>query len=89
MNRTRVMIVDDHQVVRAGLKTLINGQPDLSVVSSSSSSARFEAAQQSDRVTRMAKAPQRSPIGTRSTVYAAVPILRQSFDRGLPSAPWR
>ena len=32
MNRTRVMIVDDHQVVRAGLKTLINGQPDLAVV---------------------------------------------------------
>ena len=31
MNRTRVMIVDDHQVVRAGLKTLINGQPDLAV----------------------------------------------------------
>ena len=29
MNRTRVMIVDDHQVVRAGLRTLINGQPDL------------------------------------------------------------
>jgi hypothetical protein len=29
MNRTRVMIVDDHQVVRAGLRTMINGQPDL------------------------------------------------------------
>ena len=37
MNRTRVMIVDDHQVVRAGLKTLINGQPDLSVVTEASS----------------------------------------------------
>ena len=31
MNRTRVMIVDDHQVVRAGLRTMINGQPDLAV----------------------------------------------------------
>ena len=37
MNRTRVMIVDDHQVVRAGLKTLINGQPDLAVVTEASS----------------------------------------------------
>jgi DNA-binding NarL/FixJ family response regulator len=31
------MIVDDHQVVRAGLKTLINGQPDLAVVTEASS----------------------------------------------------
>jgi two-component system, NarL family, invasion response regulator UvrY len=37
MNRTRVMIVDDHQVVRAGLKTLINGQPDLTVVTEAAS----------------------------------------------------
>ena len=37
MNRTRVMIVDDHQVVRAGLKTLINGQPDLAVITEAGS----------------------------------------------------
>ena len=37
MNRTRVMIVDDHQVVRAGLRTLINAQPDLAVVAEATS----------------------------------------------------
>ncbi len=37
MNRTRVMIVDDHQVVRAGLRTMINGQPDLAVVAEAGS----------------------------------------------------
>jgi len=37
MNRTRVMIVDDHQVVRAGLRTLINAQPDLAVVAEANS----------------------------------------------------
>ena len=28
----RVMLVDDHTVVRAGLKLLINNQPDMTVV---------------------------------------------------------
>src|SRR5678815_992486 len=37
MNRTRVMIVDDHQVVRAGLRTMINGQPDLAVIAEAGS----------------------------------------------------
>ena len=37
MNRTRVMIVDDHQVVRAGLRTMINGQPDLAVTAEAGS----------------------------------------------------
>ena len=37
MNRTRVMIVDDHQVVRAGLRTMINGQPDLQVIAEAGS----------------------------------------------------
>jgi DNA-binding NarL/FixJ family response regulator len=32
MNKTRVLLVDDHEVVRLGLMTLINDQPDLQVV---------------------------------------------------------
>ncbi len=31
-NKTRVMLVDDHTVLRAGLRALLDGQPDLTVV---------------------------------------------------------
>jgi two-component system, NarL family, invasion response regulator UvrY len=32
MNKIRVMIVDDHEVVRTGLRTMLNSQPDIEVV---------------------------------------------------------
>lgn len=32
MDKARLMLVDDHKVLRAGLRTLINQQPDLEVV---------------------------------------------------------
>ncbi len=32
MNKLRVLLADDHMIVREGLKTLINGQPDMQVV---------------------------------------------------------
>jgi DNA-binding NarL/FixJ family response regulator len=32
MNKLRILIADDHQVVREGLKTLVNAQPDMRVV---------------------------------------------------------
>jgi DNA-binding NarL/FixJ family response regulator len=32
MNKTRVLLVDDHEVVRLGLMTLINDQPNMQVV---------------------------------------------------------
>lgn len=32
MNKLRIFVADDHQVVREGLKTLINAQPDMQVV---------------------------------------------------------
>ncbi len=32
-HKTRVMIVDDHAILRAGLKMLVNAQPDMEVVS--------------------------------------------------------
>lgn len=39
MTKTRVLIVDDHAVVRLGLKTLINDQPDLEVAGEASTGA--------------------------------------------------
>jgi len=32
VNKLRVLLADDHMIVREGLKTLINGQPDMQVV---------------------------------------------------------
>ena len=34
--RTRIVIADDHAVVRAGLRTLIDGQADMEVVGEAS-----------------------------------------------------
>ena len=39
MTKTRVMLVDDHKVVRAGLRMLIDGQPDMEVVAEADSTA--------------------------------------------------
>jgi DNA-binding NarL/FixJ family response regulator len=39
MNKTRVLLVDDHEVVRLGLMTLINDQPDLQVVGEAGTTA--------------------------------------------------
>lgn len=39
MTKIRVLIVDDHTVLRAGLKLLINGQPDLEVVGEAAGAA--------------------------------------------------
>lgn len=39
MSKTRVLIVDDHSVVRLGLKTLISDQPHLEAVGEASSAA--------------------------------------------------
>src|SRR4030067_1060729 len=39
MSKTRVDLVDDHEIVRLGLMTLINDQPDLEVVGESGSAA--------------------------------------------------
>lgn len=32
-HKIRIMIVDDHAILRAGLKMLVNAQPDMEVVS--------------------------------------------------------
>ena len=37
MRKTSVVVVDDHQVVCAGLRTMINAQPDLGVVAEATS----------------------------------------------------
>jgi DNA-binding NarL/FixJ family response regulator len=39
MTKLRIVLVDDHVVVRAGLKALINGQPDMTVIGESSDGA--------------------------------------------------
>jgi DNA-binding NarL/FixJ family response regulator len=39
VNKTRVVLVDDHEVVRLGLLTLINDQPDLEVVGEAGTAA--------------------------------------------------
>jgi YesN/AraC family two-component response regulator len=37
MRKTSVVVVDDHQVVCAGLRSMINAQPDLGVVAEATS----------------------------------------------------
>jgi DNA-binding NarL/FixJ family response regulator len=32
MEKLRILIAEDHQIVREGLKALINAQPDMTVV---------------------------------------------------------
>lgn len=39
MSRTRVVLVDDHELVRLGLRTLIDDQPDLEVVGEAGTAA--------------------------------------------------
>jgi two-component system response regulator DevR len=39
MNKTRVLLVDDHEVVRLGLMTLINDQPNMQVVGEAGTTA--------------------------------------------------
>ncbi|MBI3241524.1 MAG: response regulator transcription factor [Chloroflexi bacterium] len=39
MSKTRVLLVDDHEIVRLGLMTLINDQPDLEVVGEAGTAA--------------------------------------------------
>lgn len=39
MTKTRILLVDDHDIVRLGLMTLLNDQPDMEVVGESSTAA--------------------------------------------------
>ena len=39
MNKTRLLLVDDHEVVRLGLMTMLNDQPDLQVVGEAGTAA--------------------------------------------------
>lgn len=48
MKRTRVLLVDDHAIVRLGLMTLINDQPDMEVVGEAGTAG--EAVQAVDRL---------------------------------------
>jgi DNA-binding NarL/FixJ family response regulator len=46
MTKTRILLVDDHDIVRLGLMTLLNDQPDMEVVGEASTSA--EAVQEAE-----------------------------------------
>ncbi len=48
MNKIRVALVDDHALVRLGLKTLINDQPDMDVVGEAGTAS--EALQMAERI---------------------------------------
>src|SRR5512143_2612346 len=39
MSRTRIVLVDDHEVVRLGLRTLLNDEPDMQVVGEAGTAA--------------------------------------------------
>jgi len=39
MNKTRILLVDDHAIVRLGLSTLLNDQPDMEVVGEANTAA--------------------------------------------------
>jgi len=39
MSKTRILLVDDHDIVRLGLMTLLNDQPDMGVVAEASTAA--------------------------------------------------
>lgn len=39
MSKTRILLVDDHEIVRLGLMTLLNDQPDMEVVGEASTAA--------------------------------------------------
>ena len=39
MTKTRILLVDDHDIVRLGLMTLLNDQPDMEVVGEASTAA--------------------------------------------------
>ncbi len=49
MNKTRILIVDDHEIVRLGLMTLLNDQPDMEVIGEASTAAEAVQAAESLR----------------------------------------
>lgn len=79
MSKTRVLIVDDHAVLRSGLRMLINSQPDLEVVGEAGSLAEAidrAAASKPDVVTLDLSMPGSSGIGGVSRLRQAVPGAR-------------
>ncbi len=40
MKKTRILVVDDHQVVRRGVKAILSGRPDLEVCGAATTGVR-------------------------------------------------
>jgi two-component system, NarL family, response regulator DevR len=76
MTKTRILLVDDHDIVRLGLMTLLNDQPDMEVVGEASTAAgavRTAVKLQPDVVLMDIRLPGEGGIEATSQVTRSVP----------------
>jgi DNA-binding NarL/FixJ family response regulator len=79
MTKLRIVLADDHIVVRAGLKALINGQPDMTVIGESSDGAEVLAQveqTQPDVVVMDFSMPRMSGADATRQLHARYPQIR-------------
>ncbi len=79
MNRTKVLIVDDHAVVRGGLKMLIDAQPDMQVVGEAGTldqALEVGGQRQPDVITLDLSMPGPSGVASVEKLRAALPAAR-------------
>lgn len=76
MTKTRILLVDDHDIVRLGLMTLLNDQPDMEVIGEASTAAEAVRAAvnlQPDVVLMDIRLPGEGGIAATSQVTRSVP----------------
>jgi two-component system response regulator DevR len=79
MTKTRILLVDDHDIVRLGLMTLLNDQPDMEVIGEASTAGEaVKAAEklQPDVVLMDIRLPGEGGIEATSQVTRRVPICK-------------
>ncbi len=79
MNEIRVLLADDHAILRSGLRLLIQGQPDMEVVGEAGDCAAVVAlagSLQPDVITLDLSMPGGSGLGTIEKLCAAAPSAR-------------
>lgn len=79
MNKIRVVVADDHTVFRAGLKLLLNAEPDLKVVGEASDGDETVA-----RVTELA--PDVLLLDIAMPKFSGIEVIRKIKEVGLPVA---